>query len=129
VILLSNQDDPSNHQYIYARVLGIYHVNVIYTGPGMVDYCTRRMEFLWVRWFANSDDEPVQKGWMRRRLDCLQFPQIDHPEAFGFVDPAHVIRGSHLIPGFAMGRRYADRAGLSNCAHDVKDWHCYYVDR
>jgi hypothetical protein len=128
IMLLSGEDGVSSHQYMYARVLGIYHINTIYSGPGMVDYCARRMEFLWVRWFARVDDEPVQNGWVRRRLDCLQFPQIDPEEAFRFVDPAHVLRGS-LMQSFTMGRQYTDGAGLSKCARDVKDWGCYYVNR
>jgi hypothetical protein len=39
------------HRFIYGKVLGIYHVNVIYTGSGMVNYTPIRMEFLWVRWY------------------------------------------------------------------------------
>src|SRR5882724_2799745 len=34
-----------NHPFMYARVLGIYHANVVYTGEGMVDYQARRFEF------------------------------------------------------------------------------------
>jgi hypothetical protein len=35
----------SNH-FLYAQVLSIYHVNVIYTGPGMCDFEARRFDFL-----------------------------------------------------------------------------------
>lgn len=128
VMLLSSQED--GHQYIYARVLGIYHVNVVFTGPGMLDYRARRMEFLWVRWFQNPDDLPVQTAWTTRRLDSLRFPPMDEEEAFGFVDPAHVLRGCHLIPSFAVGMRHKTMdLGVSECAQNSKDWHQYCVDR
>ena len=63
MLLASTDNDSEDHQFIYARVLGIFHVNVIYTGPGMIDYHAHRMEFLWVRWYDNLDDVPVQIYW------------------------------------------------------------------
>jgi len=49
IMLLSHRDDDTpHHEYEYARVIGIYHVNVVYTGPGMLDYRARRLDFLWV---------------------------------------------------------------------------------
>jgi hypothetical protein len=129
-MMLSSEDATlSRHQYIYARVLGIYHVNIVYTGPGMLDYRARRMEFLWVRWFSNIDDEPVQSGWARAQLDRLEFPAMNEEEAFGFVDPAHVLRGTHLIPNFVLKTRNVDGVGVSECARDSKDWCQYYVNR
>ncbi|KAH7917181.1 hypothetical protein BV22DRAFT_1052620, partial [Leucogyrophana mollusca] len=50
VMLLANTVDSEiigQHPYLYARVLGIYHVNVTYVGPGMIDYSSRRIDFLW----------------------------------------------------------------------------------
>jgi hypothetical protein len=133
IVLLSAsaaQDDGSpNHQYVYARVLGIYHVNVIYTGPGLLDYRARRMEFLWVRWFANMNNEPVQSGWVRRQMDKLKFPPMQDVDSFGFVDPANVLRGAHLIPNFVVGLRHTDTVGISECARDSKDWKQYCVGR
>jgi hypothetical protein len=32
--------------------------------------------------------------------------------AFGFIDPADVVRSGHIIPAFAIGKRYADGDGL-----------------
>jgi hypothetical protein len=37
----------SNH-FLYAWVLGGYHANVIYTGPGMCDFEAHHFNFLWV---------------------------------------------------------------------------------
>lgn len=54
VMLLKNSDNTEthlHHLFLYARVLGIYHVNVVYTGMDMLDYKPRRVDFLWVRWF------------------------------------------------------------------------------
>ncbi|KIK32032.1 hypothetical protein CY34DRAFT_65440, partial [Suillus luteus UH-Slu-Lm8-n1] len=44
------------HRFTYGKVLGIYHVNVIMIGVGMVDYTLHRMEFLWIHWY-----EPIQQ--------------------------------------------------------------------
>jgi hypothetical protein len=38
----------SQHTFWYARVLRIYHVNVIYVSEGNTDYLPCRLEFLWV---------------------------------------------------------------------------------
>jgi hypothetical protein len=129
IMLLSASEDLNNHQYAYARVLGIYHVNIIYTGPNSSNYSAKRMEFLWVRWFAVVDDEPVERSWDRQQLDSLQLLPVQHKDAFGFVDPANVLRGVHVIPRFAMGRQHAVGKGISQCARDSQDWHQYYVGR
>ena len=80
------------HPVRYARVLGIYHVNVIYIGSGMLDYNVRCFDFLWVRWYQ----QPIPRsgdfnGCDTWRLDQLAFFPVFHPSAFGFVDPADVL--------------------------------------
>jgi hypothetical protein len=130
VMLLSCQEPGSpKHQYIYARVLGIFHVNVVYAGPGMLDYKARRIDFLWVRWFEGVDDVSVEQSWIDARLDRLQFPPMSDKEAFGFIDPAHVIRGCHIIPRFSIGLRHVEVVGISECARNAEDWIHYYVAR
>jgi hypothetical protein len=120
---------PSGHQYIYGRVLGIYHVNVIYVPPrGPRDYRPRRIDFLWVRWFKPVK-ESVQRGWAAARLDQLEFLPLREDSSFGFVDPSQVLRACHIIPRFASGKRYRDGIGLSTCAQDAEDWHAYYANR
>jgi hypothetical protein len=129
-IVLLASDATSQHQFLYARVLGIYHLNVMYTGPGMIDYSTRRMEVLWVRWYETMDNIPVEAGWSSRQLDRVQFPPLDEDRSFGFIDPANVLRGCHLIPVFALGPRHtAAGLGISECAQNGKDWTAYYVNR
>jgi hypothetical protein len=49
IMLLADDAEGSNlHHFLYAWVLGRYHINVIYTGPGMCDFEARRFGFLWV---------------------------------------------------------------------------------
>jgi hypothetical protein len=126
-ILVLASSDTDTHPFCYARVIGIYHVNVIYTGPGMRDYRPRRMDFLWVRWFQYIDDTPA--GWKAGQLDRLRFPPQASEDAFGFVDPANVLRGSHIVSMFSRGKVYRDGIGLSKCAQDDHDQHAYYVNR
>jgi hypothetical protein len=40
VMVLADPGDhtAASHPFRYARVLGVYHVNVIYVGAGMIDY-------------------------------------------------------------------------------------------
>ena len=127
-------DEPSddsgsgyNHPFKHARVLGTYHVNVVYVGPGMRGYQPRRMEFLWVRWYKN--DAVEFNGWDMQKLDRIRFPPIAEGDSFGFIDPSTVLRGCHLIPAFARGRLHTDGKGMSHCARDASDWSEYYVNR
>jgi hypothetical protein len=41
-------------------------------------------------------------------------------EAFGFVDPAHVLRGSHIMQGFAGGKAYEMKNPLTQWLEQVK---------
>ena len=68
-ILLLAQD-VSNHQFCYARVLAIFHANVIYTGSGSKDFSPHRMEFLWVRWLELVDSPAT---WDTYLLDKVKF--------------------------------------------------------
>ena len=36
-------------RFWYAKVLGAFHVDVTYEGPGLRDWNPRRLDFLWVR--------------------------------------------------------------------------------
>jgi hypothetical protein len=126
MVLASNpdSDSESNHRFLYARVLGIYHVNVIYIGGGSADYTPRRVEFLWVRWF--DYDNNVQTDF---KLDPIRFPPMAYEGAFDFVDPNNVVRGCHIVPAFARGKARADGIGLSRLAGDSEDWSEYRVNR
>ena len=98
---------------------------MVYTGPDMLDYKPRRVDFLWVRWYK------VQRGgtdsWRDSELPMLAFPPIALEDAFGFVDPSDVLRACHIIPAFARGERHKDGVGLSLRAKDQDDYNAYYV--
>lgn len=135
IMLLSNSasnegEDTStfhHHPFLYGRVIGIYHANIIYTGPGMVNYNPNRFDFLWVRWYevipnnAPLLDQPYH-------LDQLTFPPLADKGSFGFVDPADVLRSCHIIPAFREGSR-GNGDGMSKHARDSEDWKTYYVGR
>jgi hypothetical protein len=130
IMLLANRTDDdsrSSHPFLYARVLGIYHVNVIYTGEGSLDYTARRVEFLWVRWFKYDDNRSVD--WSDLTIDRIRFPPMTDEGAFGFVDPKDVLRACHIIPAFARGKAHPDGIGLSMLSHDAEDWSRYYANR
>jgi hypothetical protein len=132
VMLLADNADitdssSTEHRFLYARVLGVYHTNVVYTGPGMHDYQARRLDFLWVRWYEVVDSASSRRS--KSRLDSVRFPPMNGEDAFGFVDPRDVLRGCHIIPNFAKGKRHADGTGLSRCAKDAKDYNEYYIGR
>jgi hypothetical protein len=130
MMLVNNAPDgegSEEHPFCYARVLGVFHVNVIYTGTGMVDYVARRLDFLWVRWYRYSGAQAI--GWKDYRLDTLSFPPVAHDHSFGFVDPRDVIRGCHTLPAFKRGKSHADGISISRCAGDGMDWRNYLVNR
>lgn len=130
IMLLANNTDgngDTTHPFLYARVLGIYHVNVIYTGGSVVDYLARKVEVLWVRWFDYDSDRSVE--WADLNLDPIRFLPMADERAFGFVDPKDVLRGCHILPAFARGKARIDGVGLSRLAHDAQDWSRYCVNR
>lgn len=116
------------HPFIYARVLGIYHANVVYksTTTGSQIYTPNRMEFLFVRWFTYLGSN-VQ--WADLKLDSLSFMPVNSENAFGFIDPADILRGCHILPWFRGGKVHADRHGISRVANDKNDWCQYRVNR
>lgn len=62
------------------------------------------MEFLWVRWLGIQKDH--EWGWKAKDLPKVGFinEREDKTVAFGFLDPAEVIRAVHLIPSFSEGK-------------------------
>ncbi|KAF9784349.1 hypothetical protein BJ322DRAFT_1007005 [Thelephora terrestris] len=123
VMTLSHDE---THPYAYARVLGIFRVNVLH-GPTMADEV--RMDVLWVRWLKL--DDTYQAGWKTKRLYRLKLASPLEDGAFGFLDPDDVVRGSHLIPGFKYGLRTRSPATPAS-AWDLKkerDWETYYVNQ
>ncbi|KAI0055445.1 hypothetical protein BV25DRAFT_1921798 [Artomyces pyxidatus] len=114
------------HHFWFARVLGIYHANVVYTGPGTLDHSVRRVHFLFVRWFRPIGN-PVD--WDQCQLDCVGFFPVSSNDAFGFVDPDDVLRCCHVIPAFWEGKARSDGSTISRYADDSQDWRYYYINR
>lgn len=110
--------------------MGIFHANVQYLGPGSTTREPQHMEFLWVRWFGY--DFSQLGGFEMRRLHCVGFVPEDSSGAFSFLDPSVVIRGVHLIPGFAHGR--IEHSMGATCLRkyqteeDDNDWQYLYVN-
>ncbi|KAJ7246854.1 hypothetical protein B0H12DRAFT_1203237 [Mycena haematopus] len=88
------------------------------------------MEVLWVRWMGVEPG--FRAGIKMARLPKVGFVEESDPYAFGFLDPQHVIRGSHLIPDFSGGRTndlLATREiTAARSPDDTEDWRTYYVD-
>jgi len=60
------------------------------------------MEFLWVRWLGVDPGHHL--GFQHARLPKMGFVPHGNLNAFGFLDPAQIIWGCHLVPAFADGR-------------------------
>lgn len=131
--------DSNGHPFLYARVLGIFHVNVYRAGEDMSgadDTEPQREHVVWVRWF-DLDTTAAPGGFATCRLHRLQWAQCDD-DAFGFVDPKDVLRAAHLIPAFAHGTQAAWSAPVAVDANDESvsedegddrdEWRCHYVN-
>lgn len=117
--------DNARHPFWYVRVLGIYHTNCFF-GPNSSQ--PDHVEFLFMRWFRH--DPNWQGGPRTCRLDQIGWvPEDDPSGAFGFLNPARVIRACHLIPAFSYGKTL--RLLHSSQAQDSStgDWVNYYVSR
>lgn len=87
----------NRHPFRYARVLAIYHANITFFD----DARSKRRDFLFVRWFEL--DPTWACGPSARRLERVRYLPAPDSAAFGFLDPACVIRACHIIPAFALG--------------------------
>lgn len=133
--LSENANDQDDHPYSYARVLRIFDAEFQYIDPLSPSPPAQphRVQFLWVRWF--EIDPFYHAGWEAKRQHRVRFVQADSPTgAFGFLDPADVIRGVHLLPAFAYGTTDA-YLGMSAARHEQhtkltghKDYTYFYVN-
>ena len=103
VMVASPEVGPDPHPFWYASVIGIFHATVQHIGKNSKDYRPKRMEFLWVRWLGVAPNHSF--GRQQCRLPKIGFiPNLPDELAFGFLDPALVLRGCHLIPSFEDGK-------------------------
>ena len=132
VMVLSCKDGEDVHPYWYARVVKIFHVMVRHLRSTPQAEHTpsepQRVDVLWVHWFGLDTD--ARGGWSKKRLHGISFIPWDEPGAFGFLDPAQVIRGVHLIPNFIRGR--TDSRLPPSLVRPVddgdEDWEGFYVN-
>jgi hypothetical protein len=122
-MVLADQDNADSHPFLYGCVLGVYHLNVIYIGPGMLDYRARRLEFVWVRWY---DQIEPYGSWSACTLDQLCFPAEG---GYDFINPADIIRGCHVVPAFSQGKSDTNRRGNAAHANFARGWNRYYINR
>jgi hypothetical protein len=121
-------------RFVYGRVLGIFHVNIVYAGPGMLDHRPRRFDLLWVRWYDPLDGRFSEESlWSTMRMERVAFRTLSHPEACDFINPSDVIRAAHIIPRFAQNKVFSEEdisSGqiFSKCAGNEEDWQEYYVN-
>ncbi|KAG2345174.1 hypothetical protein BDR05DRAFT_843809, partial [Suillus weaverae] len=122
-MVLSGESSPS-HPYWYARVLGIYHVDTWLQGETK----QQNLEILHVRWLAPLMS--YKSAIQRTRLPKLVFVKESDYDAFGFLNPTQVIRGTHLIPTFILGHGSSSLhhgTSLARPNGELDDWEAYYV--
>ncbi|KAF8129643.1 hypothetical protein K438DRAFT_1644502, partial [Mycena galopus ATCC 62051] len=118
------------HLYWYSQILEVFNATVFRVIPGEGKTPAVQMDFLWVRWMG------VEPGY-RAGIHSVRLPKVGFvPEsdeyAFGFLYPAQVIRGLHLIPNFAGGCTTLLLSTVGKTAarpeNDTEDWETYYVN-
>ncbi|KAF5355388.1 hypothetical protein D9757_014614 [Collybiopsis confluens] len=126
-IMLSSPDDANDDKpYLYARVIGIYHVETSLMKDAKHS-APKRVDFLWVHWYGSLPQRPC---WKSRRLPQIGFVDSSDDEAFGFVDPTQVIRAVHLLPNFEV-RKYSMMPGPSiarRADEEDMDYLQYYIN-
>ncbi|KAJ6583297.1 hypothetical protein B0H10DRAFT_1833931 [Mycena sp. CBHHK59/15] len=128
IMVCSPETEPGAHPYWYAQILGVFNSTVFRVTPLHGATSPAVMEFLWVRWLGVEPG--YRSGIQRARLPKVGFVPESDPYAFGFLDPAHVIRGSHLIPDFSGGRTNdlltTQNVTAARSTDDTEDWANYY---
>lgn len=131
VMVPSPETEPGSHPFWYACVLGVFHAEVQHTGQHSRNFRPQKMEFLWVRWLGIVPGHSF--GRKKARLPKIGFVPDADEFAFGFLDPAYIVRGCHLIPSFVDGKSTellsADLEGTTEARPDggCDDWANYYV--
>jgi hypothetical protein len=132
IMVNSPETGPDAQPFWYARVIGIFHAYVSSTHPDVHGKALRSMDFLWVRWFG-MEPSPYHHGFHLARLPKIGFVEASDNYAFTFLDPAQVVRGTHIIPAFSAGRTSALLPVTKSVARvlnpdDEDDWVNFYVN-
>lgn len=120
--------DEDPHPFWYARVIGIYHVDVLHTCTPGAQPVPQRMDFLWVRWFGRDLTE--ETGFQAQRLHHIGFIDSSEDGAFGFLDPKEVIRAVHLIQDEEYGQTedLLPQSLVRQPSTSKSDWMYYHVN-
>jgi hypothetical protein len=123
-IMVYSPTSQGTEPWLYAHVVAVYHLFVC----TQIDPEPKRLELLWVRWMERGSLQlRGENSSQYTRISFIQHSVVPG-EAFGFVDPSHIIRACHLIPAFNLGRT-RDQLGPS-MARDAKgDWKAFYANR
>ena len=129
IMVLLQEDDANAHPYWYACIIGIYHALIRHeSSPEPI-----LIKFFLVRWYGLDLDRSSRFGWKTHRLPKVGFvpndPDSGSP-AFGFLNPAQVIQGVHLIPCFSEGLtgEFLESSLAWLPDEGDLDWRCYYVN-
>ncbi|KAH7877053.1 uncharacterized protein C8R40DRAFT_1168980 [Lentinula edodes] len=130
MMLSGDPETSSEHPYWFARIIGVYHVDVIHSSGLSQSLLAQKLDFLFVRWFGLANEQE-QYGISTKHMPKLGFIDTSNPESFGFVDPSNVIRGCHIIPAFSDGKTDQFLVGPSLARREAdngEDYFRYYVN-
>ena len=103
----------------------MHHANVSFLGRlpnGGHCYTEHRIDFAWVHWYHHiAADSSLA-------LDQLAPMALDDSSAVGFIDPADILRGVHVIPRFAFGEKEI-QVRSQWVSSSQKQYKRYYVNR
>lgn len=133
IMVVADDDDEKQMEvspFWYARVLGIFHVHVVWR-PGNLK---ERINFIWVRWFGREEGRKFgDKGLKLEKIGFVT--EEDDTPSFGFLDPRSIVRAIHLVPDFNSGRTdnglespTLARVGKNDINHN-DDWAYFYVNK
>ena len=128
-MVLLPETSPWVHPYWYTQVLGVFHAQVLHTGPSATNRYVQHMEFLWVHWFGIDPDHCY--GHKAAQLSNIGFILDTDPLVFGFLDMSLVLCRCHLIPAFNDGwtSDFLEVPLSIACLPDeVDDWMTFYVN-
>jgi len=88
LIVLALEDDEQNpFLYWFGQIVGVFHADILHTGPACKTSEIQQMDFLWVWWFGR--DKQYKSGFKVKQLHHIRF--LDGPEALRFLDPKEII--------------------------------------
>ncbi|KAF7346657.1 hypothetical protein MSAN_01803300 [Mycena sanguinolenta] len=128
IMTLPPQGDTS-HLFSYARILSVFHVEVIRNVHGATHVpVPTSLDVLSVR--NCRQDTSFHAGFKAKRLHHLEFVPADQPNVFSFLNPDKVIHGAHLIPAFHHGHTH-DLLGEGPSLvldDEMDEWQYHYVN-